>query len=214
MYDSISLVCVLTAVEKLLAMIFILKDKAAQFFNPHGRTCRTYEDCSLTLRKRYTNCDKRARILAQCKGIRFSEKLSKIPNSSEMEVFLNFTAILSNLQKQLDTPYHADRYFSYQLLTAVDMPDIQAILRDLLPRTSEQSIARIANRMSEKNKTAGSDSSSSRAFNVESSDVTADTDDENEVNYTLVQSYSSEAKKTVQPAWKSGYRGNPAWKSG
>lgn len=61
-----------------------------------------------------------------------------------------------SLQKQLDTPYHKDRFLRDRLLTAVDIPNILTTLRDRMPRTSQQAVNRIANQLCDKPKSAGS----------------------------------------------------------
>lgn len=85
-----------------------------------------------------------------------SDEFGKHPDQSQMEVFQSFTSRLMQLQKQLDLPYHGDRYLRDQILTAVDIPSIQMVFRDKIPRTAEQAINRIANRLSEQRNTAGS----------------------------------------------------------
>lgn len=88
--------------------------------------------------------------------MRLSEEFAKTPNRSQVDVFMDFTATMMQLQKQLDTPYHEDMFLRDHLLTAVDVPGIQTSLRDPITRTSEQSINRVANCLSEKRRTAGS----------------------------------------------------------
>lgn len=61
-----------------------------------------------------------------------------------------------SLQNQLDPSYHTDQFLRDILLTAVDIPHIQASLRDRLPRASQQAIIRMAIKLSESNKSAES----------------------------------------------------------
>lgn len=75
--------------------------------------------------------------------------------SNEVEVFRKFTAKLMSLQKQVDPSYHSDQYLRDRLLSDVDIPEIRIALRDRIPRTSAQAINCIANRLSDKPKTAG-----------------------------------------------------------
>lgn len=46
-----------------------------------------------------------------------------------MSVFNDFIEELSKLQKQLDVKYNGDGYLRDQILTAVDIPAIQVVLR-------------------------------------------------------------------------------------
>lgn len=57
------------------------------------------------------------------------------------------------IQKQLDTPYHS--YLRDRLLNFVDVSPIQEALRDRIPRTSQQLINSVPNRLSDKPKTSG-----------------------------------------------------------
>lgn len=154
-YDNMALGCGATMVENRLAMVFILKGNAASFFNAHGKRWKTYQQAALLLRRRFNSSDKRSRILITWQCLRLTEEFARNPNESQTQVFLDFTAKLMQLQKQLDTPYHADRYLRDKLLTAVDVPHIQTSLRDRIPRTSEQAICRVMNRLSDNKRSAG-----------------------------------------------------------
>lgn len=70
-------------------------------------------------------------------------------NEFEVTVFHIFTAKLILLQQQLDKSYHSDTFLRDSLLTAVDIPAIQARLRDRFPRSSQQAINRVAIQLSE-----------------------------------------------------------------
>lgn len=61
-----------------------------------------------------------------------------------------------SLQKKLDPRYHGDRFLTDWFMTALDIPPIQIALRDSIPRTAQQLSSRIANKLCEKTKTAGS----------------------------------------------------------
>lgn len=84
-----------------------------------------------------------------------TEAMQRDLNSSEIEVFRTIIAQIISVQKQLDTLYHGDRYLRDRLLTTVNIPVIRDALRDLVPRTAHQLINGVANRMSDKPKTAG-----------------------------------------------------------
>lgn len=106
-------------------------------------------DGALVLRIRYNSSDKRSLKLAKWQGMRVSDEMSKNPERSQMEVFVDSIDDLGSLQKQLDTIYHGDRYFRDQILHAVYLPAIQIALRDRVPHTSEQAINRVANGLSD-----------------------------------------------------------------
>lgn len=59
-------------------------------------------------------------------------------------------------QKQLENCYHGDRYLRDQLMTAIDITSVQDSLKDRVPRGAQQLVNRVANRLSEKIRMAGS----------------------------------------------------------
>lgn len=77
------------------------------------------------------------------------------PEDSDATEFLKFVSRIMSLQKQLDSSYHGEIYLRDRLLKAVDIKHIKEALRDGMKRTSQQVINRVANRLSEKLRTAG-----------------------------------------------------------
>lgn len=134
----------------------MVKGNSLHLFNSNGRAVRTYKDGALLLRRRYNSSYNRSRFLAKYQSTRLSEEMAKTPKRSQMEVFIDFIAELSTLQKQLDTIYQGDQMIPDQLLDAVDLPSIPKTLRDRTPGTSDKAINRIANGFSYNRRTAGS----------------------------------------------------------
>lgn len=79
-----------------------------------------------------------------------TEKLAKTPDQSKAQVFEEFTSQLMQLQRELDAPYHTDRYFRVQLLMEVEVPRITKILRYVIQRTSKHAVNRVINHLGEK----------------------------------------------------------------
>lgn len=112
---------------------------------------------------------------------------------------MDFTAQMMQLQKQLDIPYHEDSFLRDQLLTAVDIPGIQTSLRDRIPRTSEQAVNRIENRLSEKKEAAGRTVNNMEASFEPDSDVNKES--HTSAMYYIGQSYYGEVKRNVRTPW-------------
>lgn len=75
-------------------------------------------------------------------------------NPAEVEVFKDFVATLSNLQKQFDEDYKNGRYLRDRFLTSIDIPLIQDLLRDRIPRTAQMIIQRTVRILSHRPKSA------------------------------------------------------------
>lgn len=71
--------------------------------------------------------------------------MAEHPNESKVNVFGKFVSNVSSLINQVDTTYHTDSFLRDRLLTAVDIPYIQAKIRDRMPDTSQQAVNRVAN---------------------------------------------------------------------
>lgn len=94
------------------------------------------------------------------------------------------------IQKQLDQRYHCDRYLRYSLLTAIDIENIAYSLKGRIHRNSKILINKVENRVSSKQKTAGS------SFAKVASEVDPDLgEDGEEPMYKLGQTYDREARR-------------------
>lgn len=120
-----------------------------------------------------------------------SKSMMKEQNSSEVEIFRKLTAELMRTEKQLDTPYNGDRYLRDRQLTAVEIPRIWDSLRDRMPRTAQQLINRVANRLSDKPKTAGTE----LALHAEDDDPT---ENGSSAMYNLGKNYGGKAQRETK----------------
>lgn len=75
---------------------------------------------------------------------------------SEVSVFLSFVAKIMTLQKKLYAPYHTDGVLRDRLLTAVDLPAFHRTIRDRIPRSSQQAVHRVANKLNDHPRSAES----------------------------------------------------------
>lgn len=107
------------------------------------------------LRTWYSSDDRSSRILAKLHQMKLSTALTHEQDESEVTVFPKCISSLMSLQTQLNSLYHDDRYLRDRLLTAIDIPYIQAALQDRLPRNRQQSIYPIAIQLSDHQISAG-----------------------------------------------------------
>lgn len=110
MLDSIAAAWGLPPSQKRMGLIFMFEGHSAHFFKAQGRNCNSLKEEVLLLRKRYNRSDKRHGMLTCWENLRLSEGMQKRQGCSQKEVFLDFTAQLMELQKQLNIHYHANRF--------------------------------------------------------------------------------------------------------
>lgn len=107
------------------------------------------------MRKWYHRTEQWERILTEWQQLRLYEEMSKRPYESEVAVFRWFVARFITLQKQIYSKYQGDGYLVDRLLTTVDIPEIQASLKDRMPRNAQTAIHRISTQLSAKPRTVG-----------------------------------------------------------
>lgn len=154
-FETLASMCEVTEEDKLRAIPVMIKGDALNYFANNSKSCGTFDDAMRILRSWYKGDDRQARILSKLQEMRLTHAMNKNPDESEIDVFRKFVAELMALQYQLDESYHGYRFLRDRLLTTVDIPHIQSAPRDRLPRTSQQTINRIAIQLSEERKTAG-----------------------------------------------------------
>lgn len=82
------------------------------------------------------------------------EAMQENPNKAEVTIFQTFVVREMSIQKQLDKSYHGNKFFRDRLLTSVDVPAIRDCLKDRIPRSSQQLINMVANRLPHQPRTA------------------------------------------------------------
>lgn len=95
-----------------------------------------------------------------------------------------------SIQGQLPTGYQGDRYLRDRLQEAIDIPSIQDFLKDRPARTSQNLINRVANKLSDRPKTAGSVSANWAAANGKGEDSA--------VLYSSSQKYGGNAVRPMK----------------
>lgn len=134
LYETLEKMCQLTQDEKFKSLPVMLSGDALTYFSDNAATCPSYEEALDVLRKWYNPDESQSRILTAWLSLKFSEELTKYPDLSEIDAFRGFATNLTSLQRQLDSSYQGDQYLRDRLLTSVDIPFIQASLRDRLPQ--------------------------------------------------------------------------------
>lgn len=117
-------------------------------------------------------------------------------NASEIGVFQCLVTSAMRMQGQLSWNYQTDRYLRDGLQEALDLASIQDFLKDRPVKTSQDIIIRVANKLSDRAKTAG-----------EVSEYWALNDDEKENNavmYRFGQSYGGGEARQIKPFYKKG----------
>lgn len=187
-----SKMCNLTLTEKRKAIPIMLQGNALSLFNKEINITHSYDDAIGMMRLWYNSREKQMRLLREWQGMRLSTAMESEPKASEVEVYRAFVAKVMRIQKQLDKTYHGDQLLRDQLLMSIDVPSIQDSLKDKVPRSAQQLINRVANRLSDKPHSAGTPSAyfSSRDPNRRP--------DRSESCYTLGQNYGGEAKRYVK----------------
>ena len=207
-FNTLAVMCEVTEHEKLKAIPIMLTGDALNYFSNNSRACNSFDDAMKTLREWYNSDDKKSRILSKWQSMTLSKAMSNAPEESEVTVFRQFVSKLMSLQHQLDPTYHSDNFLRDRLLTAVDIPAIQATLRDRMPRTSQQAVNRVANQLCDQSRSAGSNSA---CF----------IDEKSSANYTLGRSYGGDAKRETKKPWHNNKNPGggkrrlcPAWMRG
>lgn len=73
-----------------------------------------------------------------------NRRMTKTSGYLKVEIFREFVAKLMSLQKQMDASSHDDYSLRDRLMTAVDLPSSQGLLRDGIPQIAQQLANKIA----------------------------------------------------------------------
>lgn len=198
-YDELAEMCEVNPRQKRRAMAVILKGPARAYFARHGRTLETYEDAIDLLRRRYNNKEKQSRLLNEWQQMKLTKAMRDKPEQSEIDVFQSFATRAMEIQRQLGEEYQGDRYLRDRLQEAVDIPSIRDFLKDRPARTSQNLINRVANRLSDRPKTAGAVYANWTIGAIDSED--------DDAYYGLGQRYGGDAKRQVKSFVKKGTGG-------
>ncbi len=110
LYGTLRMVCEVTNDDKLKCIPIMLKDSALKYYNSNLRSCKTYSECMERLTSWYTSDEQRNRLLQEWQGMCLSSMMGLYPSMSQVAVFINISAKLSSIQRQLHPGYHKDRY--------------------------------------------------------------------------------------------------------
>lgn len=196
-FETLAIMCELNEEEKLKSIPVMLRGDALSFYATNVKKSKSYDEAMNLLRKWYNSEDKKARILSKWQGMSLTKAMTDEPEESEVEIFRKFVAKMISLQKQLDDVYHADHFLRDRLLTAVDIPKIQLTLRDRMPRNSQNAIQRVANQLSDKLRSAGT--------NIVCS-AEDDSTDQTKILYSLGKTFGGDAKTQPKNPWPSKSR--------
>lgn len=122
-----------------------------------------------------------------------SRSISDSLESSEESLFRTFVTNIISLQKQLYVQFRTYRVFRERLLTAVNLPEIQVALRDIIPCTSRTSGQQDLNQLSGNKNMAGSTSACLSHIEEEGSGAP----------HLLGKMFGGDASGTSNPPWKT-----------
>lgn len=148
-------ICKVSNKERLNAIPILLPGDALVYYSCNVQSCKTYDEAVKALQNCYNNTVNRARNLTKWWSPQLAEKVSNNPDTSEVEILRRFVARLMSLQKQLTRVITTTKFLRDPLMTAVDIPSVQVVLRDRIICTTQQLANRIANFLSDIPKTAG-----------------------------------------------------------
>lgn len=140
------------------ALEMMLDRDPLTYFSSKQLTCEEYPHEIHILTVSYTSNEKRSRTFTAWKGMTLSKSMATRPDNVDEYVFRGFIARLMPLQKQMDSKYYTDTLLWDRLLITVDIPTIQSVPRDRMPRTSHQAVNPVANQLSEQPNLTGSTS--------------------------------------------------------
>lgn len=139
-YETLALICEINNEEKLRGLPIMLSRHAFDNYSENSSAFESYENEKALLQSRYNIADKKSRVLLEWKGMSLTNGMRKRAEASEVQLFNDFVAALTRLQKQLDHDYHHYRYLRDRLVTDIDIHSIQEPLRDRMPRDTQRVI--------------------------------------------------------------------------
>lgn len=193
-FETYATMCDLTDSEKRKSIPIMLSGNALSLFNKEAKACETFDEAATLLGSWYNSSEKQTRLLRDWQGMRLTSDMEKDPSASEITVYRTFVAKLMSTQQQLEAVYHGDRHLRDQLIASIDIPKVQDTLKDRVPRTAHQLVNRVANRLSDKPRSAGITSAYLSSHNQSSYPSSED----ERVNYTLGQNYGGAAKRETK----------------
>lgn len=148
-------ICNASTGQKRNAMGIMLKGSARAYFLNHVRHARTLEEAVNLLRKQYKNHENKCRLLAEWKGMKLTIAMRNDPETSEIGGFQAFVARSMEKQGQLSGSYQGYRYLRDRLQEEIDIPAVKEFLLGRPAKDSQALMNRVANKLSNRPKTAG-----------------------------------------------------------
>lgn len=147
--------CRLSEEERVECIPIMLCDEALSYYSTISNKNGTYNEVKDEILAYYTSEEQKGRILTTWQSMRLSDAMRENQYKSEIRVFRQFSYKMSQLQQQLDKIFQEDTFLREQLIISTDIPNIQKLLRERIPRSSQQAINRIATHLSSAPSSAG-----------------------------------------------------------
>lgn len=154
----------------------------AHYSRQFAKKGMTYKQLVDAFRSWYTSEEQKKRLLNVWQTPSLTRELQAAPEKSELEVFQKLSEQLVKIQNQLHSDYHHDRFLRDQLIRAADISHLQHSLNDKVPKTPQEAMHRIANRLS---------SEPSAGENVAQ-------DDDDQAHYGIGMKFGGKAQRTLK----------------
>lgn len=133
----------------------MLTGDALNYYANTAKDCGDFSKDMKILCSWYKWNDHKSRILIKWQSMNITNAISNELEESEISLFRKFVTKFRALQNSLDNNYHTNQFLRDRLLTSIDIPSIKYTLRDRVIAKSQQAVHRIANQLSDKPRSAG-----------------------------------------------------------
>lgn len=123
-FETDGQMCDLIISQKKNSIPVMLQGNALYLFNKEENKCDSFDDAESHLRNWYNFRGKQTRLLRDWQIMRLTDAMDRETNSSDISVYRTFAAMVTSIQKQLNTSYHGCWYLHGQLLMSIDIPAI------------------------------------------------------------------------------------------
>lgn len=138
--------CEMTSKDNVKSIPVILTGDVLTYYANLICKCPDFDEVMTILRNWNNIDDRKARILSKWPSMALLYEMTDDTSESKVTVSRKFEAKLKSFHSQLDGTYLIDQFLRNGLHTEVNIPQIQPSLPELLPRSIQQSVNRIANR--------------------------------------------------------------------
>lgn len=184
--------CNVSEQEMLRGIPIMLDGAALSYYGSHVKGKVTnYKDALNQLLSWFTSDEQRSRLLSEWHETRLRTWFKRHPEKSQLSVFREMSARLSNIQRQLDTKYREDIFLRDQIITATNIEHVRRALKINTPLTAHEANQKIASFLSSEPRSAGN---------------YCDEGDNGDVFFGIGQKFKGGAERRIIPYKRDGKR--------